>query len=73
MAAKRPRGRPRGIQHDDIVFFRCETTMHKRLKELAAADDRPIAQYVRQLIKRHFAEIDQAKMTVKKMTVKKKK
>lgn len=58
MPAKRPRGRPRGQVHDDIVFFRCEKTMHRRLKELAAADDRPIAQYVRQLIKKHFAEID---------------
>lgn len=64
MAAKRSRGRPRGVQHDDIVFFRCEKDMHDRLKELASEDDRPISQYVRQLIKKHFAEMDRA--TVKK-------
>lgn len=57
-SAKRPRGRPAGQQHDEIIFFRCEKAMHKRLKALAAADDRPISQYIRQLIKKHFAEVD---------------
>ncbi len=66
MPAKKPRGRPRGVQHDDIVFFRCEKDMHTRLKQLASADDRPIAQYVRQLIKKHFAEIDGVKGQNKK-------
>jgi predicted HicB family RNase H-like nuclease len=63
---KRPRGRPHGVTHDDIVFFRCEKTMHERLKELAAADDRPIAQYVRQLIKRHFEHVDHDKQKGRK-------
>jgi predicted DNA-binding protein len=61
MPAKRPRGRPAGVQHDEIIFFRCEKAMHTRLKELAADDERPLSQYVRQLLKKHIAEVDKSK------------
>ncbi len=66
MPAKRGRGRPAGINHDEIVFFRCGKEMNARLKKLADADDRPISQYLRQLIKKHFAEIDATTKAKKK-------
>lgn len=56
MPAKRPRGRPPGSQHDDIVYFRCESELKKGLQRLAKADDRLLGAYVRKVLKDHLAK-----------------
>jgi len=56
MPAKRTPGRPRGSQHDEIVYFRCESELKKGLQKLAKADDRLLGAYVRKVLKDHVAK-----------------